>query len=303
MAALIYVLGLCVCASISAEHSPGSFNLRPSPFGAPHKLGFLEVPTPTKPSKEAAKPSQATPPVKPAAAKPLTAAKNATKAKPSAADDILHPKVEYDPDTAALMAQADDAIKEAEAVDNAPPKPAPKKDDKKSQENLGMINALRGMVCGHKLKKHLSLCDMKEFQGAEIKSEVHQAAIPDAESTSDTDSVASRADDLMAKVDSLQNAVSSSVPDDSKAALLDVVNDASKVSEKHHVTGAEAMALMKTDVTANLPASVRDTILSVMNDAKPKAAAPSAPISSDVTAGLPASVRDTVLAVMKDSKH
>lgn len=305
MVSLIFVLGLCSCGLNSAETLQGPWALRPSPFGVTphvaHKIGFLEVPP--KPSKDVPKPS------------PAVKVPAKTDVKPqhvnssAAVEDLMHPKVEYDPDTAALMAQADAAIKEADEANNAPPKPAPKKsekDAKDEQQNLGMINALRGMVCGHKLKKHLSLCDLKEFQGAEVKSEVHQAVIPgpaeDAASTSDTDSVASRADDLMAKVDSLQNAVAASLPEDAKSSLLDVIHDAKKVSKKH-TTGAEAMALMKTDVTANLPASVRDTILSVMKDAKESTPAPSTLMNSDVTVGLPASVRDTVLAVMKDTKH
>lgn len=298
MASLIVVLGLFSCALSSAKTPSGSSQLKPSPpVGAPQKPSFL---------KALSKPSNATPPLN-STVKAASPHHNATKI----ADDILHPKVEYDPETAALMAQADDAIKEAESINNAPPKPAPKKDakaEKDEEQNMGMIKALRGMVCNHKIKKHLALCDLKEFQGAQVNSEVHQAAIPDPESsdsatTSDTDSVSSRADDLMAKVDSLQQSVAASMPEDAKSALLDVVHDAAQVSKKH-TTGAEAVALMKNDVTAGLPASVRDTILSVMKDAKaPAATTVTTKKTDDVTAGLPASVRDTVLAVMKESKH
>lgn len=336
MVSFIFVVGLYACTLHSAEASSGPLAIihartaalrekahtiksaRPSgvaPHGA-HKHGFLEVPP--KSPKEAVKPSpvvkassktavKESPAASPAVAVSTKPAGNSHVNSSAAADNLLHPKVEYDPDTAALMAQADAAIKEADAINNAPPKPVPHKENKDENQNLGMIKALRGMVCGHKLKKHLQLCDLKEFTGAEVKSEVSPVALPepaeDSAPTPDTDSVASRADDLMAKVDSLQNAVATSLPEDGKSALLDVIHDAKQMSRKH-TTGAEAMALMKTDVTAGLPASVRDTILSVMNDAKSTTKAPStALMNTDVTAGLPASVRDTVLAVMKDAKH
>lgn len=315
MVHLSVVVGLCSWALTSAETSPGSLHV--SPFAAAlRKPSFLEAPS--KPSKELPKAAPKLPSKEVPMASAPVAAKTAVKAasKPhangtSVADDILHPKVEYDPETAALMKQADDAIKEAESTNDPPPKPVKKKDpkaEKDEEQNMGMIKALRSMVCGHKLKKHLQLCELHEFQGAEIKAEVHPAAIPDAdtsvsESPPEDGSVASRADDLMAKVDSLQKSVASSLPEDAKSALLDVVHDASQVSKKH-TTGAEAMALMKSDVTASLPASVRDTILSVMKEAKaPAPSTPSTAMTTDVTAGLPPSVRNTVLAVMKDAKH
>jgi hypothetical protein len=313
MASLTVVLGFFSCALSKASLAKPTSHLEPSTVGeALHKPSFLKA-SPTKPLNQTSKTS-ATPALNSTVKAASQPHHNATKL----AEDILHPKVEYDPETAALMAQADDAIKEAESVNNAPPKPAPKdpKAEKDEVANMGMIKALRGMVCNHKIKKHLSLCDLNEFQGAQVKSEVQHAAIPDPDSDNsadadssnsasiaDTNSVASRADDLMAKVDSLQKSVAASMPEDAKSALLDVVHDAAQVSKKH-TTGAEAAALMKNDVTAGLPASVRDTILSVMKDAK--APAPSTPTTTkneDVTAGLPASVRDTVLAVMKDSKH
>jgi len=296
MAALALVLGLCFCSLNSAASPPPSLKPAPvSPVGAPRRPDFLN-----KASKEVPKSPAVHDAVK-------TAAKTSAN---KTVEAIMHPKVEYDPDTAALMKQADDAIKEAESADKAPPPPAPKKTDKDEMQNLGMMKALRGMVCGHKLKKHLSLCDLKEFQGAEVKSEVHEAAIPepteDSAATSESDSVSDRADDLMAKIDKIQNSVAATLPKDANQALLDVVHSASKVSTTHHVTGAEAASLMKTDVTANLPASVRDTILSVMSDTKTSKTDvhPTPPaMNSDVTANLPASVRDTVLAVMKESKH